>query len=156
MLARTIAASGILALCAVVPVIAAPTLPAPISIAIPSLPPNGTVKIAVPVHVAKMPSGYVGFQVVCSFSYVGQSINAAPGGGYFLNGQGTERGLANATLVNGAFDGNVSVTLKQATSAASTITGYYCFLTWNTTGGAIPAFSPAPGSPYAPLVQGTF
>jgi hypothetical protein len=108
------------------------------------------------VRVANMPNGYLGFAVNCSFNYVGQSINAAPGGGYFLNGQGTERGSTNANLAKGAFDGNVVVTLVQATSAASTINGYYCFLTWNTQGGNLPAFSPATGAPYTPLVQGTF
>jgi hypothetical protein len=156
MLARTIAAFAVLALCGAAPVIAAPTLEAAHSGAIPSLAPNGTVKITVPVHIANMPKGYIGFEVDCSFNYLGQSINPAPGGSYFLNGQGTERGSADASLVKGAFDGNVSVTLKQATSAGSTITGYYCFLTWNTTGGNLPAFSPASGAPYTPLVQGSF
>jgi hypothetical protein len=58
--------------------------------------------------------------------------------------------------VKGAFDGNVDVTLKQATSAPSTISGYYCYLSWSTSGGIVPPFSPATGAPYTPLVQGTF
>jgi hypothetical protein len=157
MLARTMIIIGILAFCPIMPVMAAPT-GAPSNSALGPLttqnPPNGTVKITVPVHMAQIPSGYNSFEVTCSFSLVGQTISYGT-----VVTTGTENASTTVNLIKGAFDGNVQVTLKQATSAPSSITGYYCFATFNfvpVQGRPLPQFTPQAGAPYVPLVKGSF